>query len=293
MKVAEKTLQRAHGELEKRPEELTSKLIKTQKKLETEIKDRKLTEEILKITLRELQETKDVLVQSEKLNAVGRLTASISHEILNSVNIICMRLQMLDDSTAVSDRARQALNICKKQLDRISDITSNLSQFSHVSEKNITLHNLNQIVDEVVNVLAPQFKVKNINTDIQYHPDPLLIPLDKDKVQQVILNIISNAMAAMSGQKTRILQITTKPTPSKDSVQAIISDTGTGIDNRHIDKIFNPLFTTKDPVNVLGLGLYISYCIIKDHSGEIWVENNEWGGASFIIELPVGKYRRS
>ena len=291
--MAEKTSHRAQAEPERQIKELTAKLIKTKKKLETEVKDRKLTEEILKITLKELQETKDLLIQSEKLNAVGRLTDSILHEILNSVNIISMRLQLLDDSKAVSNRAKQSLNICKKQLDRISDITSNLRQLSHVSEQNITMHNLNKIIDEVVNIFAPQFKVKNINIDIQYHLDLLLIPMDKDKVQQAILNLISNAIAAMSGQKTRILRITTKLTPSKDYVQVIISDTGTGIDNNHIDKIFSSLFATRDLGKGVGFGLYISCEIIKEHGGKIWAENNEWGGASFIIELPVGKYRRS
>jgi signal transduction histidine kinase len=155
------------------------------------------------------------------------------------------------------------------------------------------MNNLNKIIEEVVNMCAPQFKVEDIDTDIQYHPDLLLIPSDKDKIQQVILNIISNAVLVMSEQKTGILRITTKPTPSKDSVQVIISDTGTGIDDSHIDKVFDPFFTTRDPGKGVGLGLYISYGIIKDHGGKIWAENNEWGGASFIIELPVGKYTNS
>jgi len=289
-KQAEEALQKAHEELEKRVEERTAELLKANRKLETEIKDRKLTEKNLKNTLRELQETKDMLIQSEKLAAIGRLTTGIAHEILNPVNIISMRLQMLKESEGVPDGVRNALNIIKNQLDRISEISRNLGQFSRVSEKHITMNNLNKIIEEILNLYAPQFKVEDIDTDIQYHPDLLLIPLDKDKVQQVILNIISNAVAAMSGQKTRLLRITTKPTLSKDSVQVIISDTGTGIDDSHIDKVFDPFFTTKDPGKGVGLGLYISYGIVKDYGGKIWAENNEWGGASFIIEFPVGKY---
>jgi len=255
-----------------------------------DISERKKAEKKLTNTLRELQETRDMLVQSEKLAAIGQLTAGIAHEILNPVNIMSIRLQMLNDSKDVSDRVRSSFNICKNQLDRISEITRNLGQFSRISEQKITMNNLNKIIEEIVNMCAPQFKMEDINTDIQYHPDLPLIPLDKDKVQQVILNIISNAVDVMSGQKTRMLRITTKPTPSKNSLHIIISDTGTGIVDSHIDKVFDPFFTTRDPGKGVGLGLYISYGIIKDHGGKIWVENNEWGGASFIIELPAGKY---
>jgi len=288
-KQAEEGLQRAHEALEKRVEERTADLMKSNRKLETEIKDRKLTEENLKNTLQELQETKDMLIQSEKLAAIGRLTTGIAHEILNPVNIISMRLQMLKESEGMSDGVREALNIIRDQLDRISEISRNLGQFSRVSEKHVTMNNLNKIIEEILNLYAPQFKVEDIGIDIQYDPDLLLIPLDKDKVQQVILNILSNAVAAMSGQKTRMLRIITKPTPPKDSVQIIISDTGTGIDDNYIDKVFDPFFTTREPGKGVGLGLYISYGIIKDHGGKIWAENNEWGGASFFIELPVGK----
>ncbi|MFC1535360.1 PAS domain S-box protein [Thermodesulfobacteriota bacterium] len=252
-----------------------------------DITARKKAEEKLMNTLRELQETRNMLIQSEKLAAIGQLTAGIAHEILNPVNIISMRFQMLDKPEDVSDRVRNALDICKNQLDRISQITNNLGQFSRVSETYITMGDLKKIVEEVLNICAPQFKVEDIDKDIQYHPDLPLLPLDKDKVQQVILNIISNAVAAMSGRKIRMLRITTKPAPSKDSAQVIISDTGTGIDDSHISKVFDPFFTTKDPGQGVGLGLYISYGIIKDHGGKMWTENNEWGGASFFIELPL------
>jgi signal transduction histidine kinase len=258
-----------------------------------DITDRKRAEERLMNTLRELEETKDMLIQSEKLATIGQLTAGIAHEILNPVNIVSMRLQMLNHSEDLSDDVKKSLNICKKQLDRISEITSNLGQFSRLSEQNITMNNLNKIIEEILNLYAPQFKMEDIGIDIQYHPEPLLIPLDKDKIQQVILNIISNAVAAMSEQKTRMLRIKTNPTPSGDSIQVIISDTGPGVDDSHINKVFDPFFTTRDPGKGVGLGLYISYGIIKDHGGEIWVKNNTRGGTSFIIELPVGKHANS
>ena len=86
-----------------------------------------------------------------------------------------------------------------------------------------------------------------------------------------------------------MLQITTEPANSKDYVQIIISDMGPGIKHSDIDQIFDPFFTTKDQGQGTGLGLFISYSIIKDHGGRIWAENNKWGGASFLIELPVNR----
>jgi C4-dicarboxylate-specific signal transduction histidine kinase len=113
--------------------------------------------------------------------------------------------------------------------------------------------------------------------------------MDRDRIEQVLFNIISNAVGAMTGQQKKILGVTTNPSALEDCVQIIVSDTGTGIDHRYINRIFDPFFTTKDPAQGTGLGLFISYSIIKDHGGRIWAENDEWGGASFFIELPVAR----
>lgn len=249
--------------------------------------ERKRAEGKLMNTLQKLQETRDMLVQSEKLAAIGRLTTGITHEILNPINIISMRMQLVNKTADLSDRTREALGICKSQLNRIAEITKELGQFARIPKKDIIMSDLNKVIGHVLTLYEPQFKVDDINTDIQFHPNLPLIPLDKDRIEQVIFNIISNANASMAAQKNKMLRIITKPTASKDYVQAIISDTGTGIDSSDMNKIFDPFFTTKDQPQGTGLGLFISYNIIQDHGGRIWAENNEWGGASFFIELPV------
>ncbi len=241
----------------------------------------------LEAAYHELQQAKDMLVQSEKLAAIGRLTAGVAHEILNPVNIISMRLQLLKITEDLSDRAKSALSICEGQLNRIIEITKDLGQFSRMHEKEITMSDLNRVIEHVLALMAPQLKKEDIETIVEYCPDLPLIPLDKDRIEQVIFNIISNAAAALAGQKTKLLRIETKPGASEDYVQASISDTGSGIDHGHMNRIFDPFFTTKDTDQGTGLGLYISYGIIKDHGGRIWAENNEWGGASFFIDLPV------
>ncbi|MBW1716313.1 MAG: hypothetical protein JRJ77_10925 [Deltaproteobacteria bacterium] len=241
----------------------------------------------LEAAYQKLQETKDLLVQSEKLAAIGRLATGVAHEILNPVNIISLRLQFLGMTEELSAPAKNSLAICKDQLNRIVEITKDLGRLSGTHKKHITMGDLNEVIGHVLTLAAPQFKEKDITTDVQYHPDLPLIALDRERIEQVIFNITSNAAAAMADQETRILRIITKPAPSKDCVQVIISDTGTGIDQSDIYRIFDPFFTAKGSDLGAGLGFFISYSIVKDHGGRIWAENNEWGGASFFIDLPL------
>jgi signal transduction histidine kinase len=256
--------------------------------LKEELRERKRTEEALQNTCQELQETRDMLVQSEKLAAIGRLTAGVAHEILNPVHIMSMRLQLLEMKERLSDEMRHDLDICKNQLQRIIGIIEDLRQFSRSSEKRMTIDDLNSIIGHVVELQSTLVEKEDIKTEVHYAVDLPLMRFDRDRILQVIVTIISNAVEAMEGQETKILRITTRRGSSKEFAQVIISDTGTGIDQDAMSKIFDPFFSTKDRAQGMGLGLSIGYSIIKDHGGRIWAENNEWGGASFYIELPMG-----
>jgi signal transduction histidine kinase len=115
--------------------------------------------------------------------------------------------------------------------------------------------------------------------------------LDHEKIAMVMTHLLSNAVDAMKNQNTKHLRISTEKVPASDkageSVRLVISDTGHGIKEEDMARIFDPFFTTKDPDKGKGLGLAVSYGIIREHGGRIWAENNEWGGATFIIELPI------
>lgn len=241
----------------------------------------------LESAIRELHETRDMLIQSEKLAAIGRLTAALGHEILNPVNIINMRLQLLEKTEELSDQTKEVLKICKGQLARITELTKDLCQFSRKSEDHLASTDLNNLIEHVLALVAPQTKGDGVEIDVQCDATLPLIQLNKNRVEQVLLNIISNAIFAMAGRDERRLYIRTKTDVSKESVQIEISDTGPGVDKEIINNIFDPFFTTKDVGEGTGLGLYISYNIIKDHGGSLRVENNKWGGASFFIDLPL------
>jgi signal transduction histidine kinase len=255
--------------------------------LKKELDERRRAEEALGKTGEALQEARDMLLQSEKLAAIGRLSAAVAHEILNPVNIISMRLQLLAQKQDLPEGVKEALAICKNQLDRIVKFTEDLGQFSRSSSKHIAMNNLNEIIQHTLLLSDPQFKEYDISTDVNYDAALPLISLDKDRIEQVIFNLVCNATEAMAGRETRVLGIKTGLSASEGYVQVIISDTGTGIEDGHTDKVFDPFFTTKDAGQGTGLGLFISYSIVHEHGGRMWAENNEWGGASFFIELPV------
>jgi len=254
-----------------------------------DITEQKKAEEELINTIRQLQETRDMLIQSEKLAAMGQLSAGVAHEIRNPINVISMRLQFLQMTETLSEKAKEALNICSDQVKRVTKITNDLSQFSRISSKEESIENLNTVIDHVLNISAPRFKVESVQSDIRLQEDLPSTRLVRDRVEQVILNLISNAMDAMSGRKEKMLRIVTEKTSSEDGVflRLMVADNGTGIEEEKMDKLFDPFFTTKEPGKGTGLGLSISHGIINDHKGRIWVENNEWGGASFFIELPI------
>jgi len=234
-----------------------------------------------------------MLQRAQKMEALGRLITIVAHEILNPVNIISMRLQLMKKAGDLPDTIRKAVTICESQLDRIHEITKNLGEFSRIPKKQSTMSDLNTIIGHVLALYEPRFNADNIKTDIQFHPDLPQIPLDKDRIEQVIFNIISNANAAMEGKENKMLRITTKPTDSKDHVQVVISDNGTGIESSDMDRIFEPYFTTKNNPQDTGMGLFISHATIQDHGGRIWAENNEWGWVSFFIEFPKGNNMNS
>jgi PAS domain S-box-containing protein len=258
-----------------------------------DVSDSRRAEEQLGKTCRELQETRDMLQQSEKLAAIGRLMAGVAHEILNPVNIISMRLQMLKLNERLSDKAEDALVICENQVKRITKILDSLSQFSSVPKEEPTLNDLNEVVRHVLTLFAPQFKEENIQVQEACDSALPLMSFAKSRVEQVFSNIISNALEATSGRDKRLVTVTTTRSSSGDHAQVIISDTGTGIDIQNMDRIFDPFFTTKKRSQGTGLGLFLSYGMIKDHGGRIWAENNEAGGASFFVHLPVVRQKES
>jgi PAS domain S-box-containing protein len=257
-----------------------------------DITERKRAEENLLKTLEELRESKDMLVQSEKLAAVGYLSAGVAHEILNPINIISMRLQLLEALGDMPDHFFDTLRICQEQIDRIVKITKDLNEFSRIAAAEYFLADLNELIKHIMEMTAPRFKVDKVNASLNLSEDLPAVSIDKSRIEQVLLNLINNAIDAMEGKEKKILSITSSKEETREGkavIRIAIADNGTGVKDEAINKIFDPFYTTKVVGNGTGLGLSITHGIVQDHKGRIWVENNELGGATFIVELPLGK----
>jgi len=239
---------------------------------------------------KELDDARNQLIQSEKLASLGRFSAGVAHEILNPVNIISMELQMLMLKENTPLEVREELKICMEQIKRIVNIAQDLKQFARMDSKKTVKSDINDTIAYVLNLSATQLKIEGVEIEVQYQPDLPMMVMDKGKIQQVILNLISNAVDAMAEKETKVLRIRTdleKTSEDSESVKVTIADSGQGISSESMSKIFDPFFTTKEVGKGTGLGLSISYGIIHDHGGMIWADNNEWGGASFYFRLPV------
>jgi PAS domain S-box-containing protein len=238
----------------------------------------------------ELEQARRQVLQTDKLAAMGRLSAGVAHEILNPTNVISLQIQMLHITEQLSPEVTEELQICMNQVNRIVRIAENLKQFSRIPEKQIITADINSVIDHVLTLYATQLKIEEIATEVHYQPDLPPIAMDRGKIEQVILNLITNAVTAMEGQDTKVLRITTvreTKASDDDAVKITITDTGTGITPEHMSNIFDPFFTTDGQGKGTGLGLSISYGIIHDHGGAIWAENNQEGGVSFHFTLPI------
>ena len=254
-----------------------------------DITERKRAEQQLIETLQQLQETRDMLIQFEKHAAVGRLAAGVAHEILNPASIISSRLQFLEEEN-LSEPARENLKVSREQIQRIAKISHDLLQSSAKQPRPLVRDDLRHVIDVGLQIMECRIKEDHIH--VEYNPPPEVIPvrMETDRMVKVIVNLILNACEAITGHKLKRLIVTVnRPEASSKnlSILLIVADNGHGIPAGDADRIFEPFFTTKDPGKGTGLGLSVCKGIIQEHGGTIHAENNDMGGASFIVELPL------
>jgi len=224
--------------------------------------------------------------QTEKLVALGQLAAGVAHEINNPLGVILCYTDILKaDLAEVSDQFSQDLEIIEKHARSCQNIVSDLLNFARSSSTERDICNLNEVVEEVVAMVRQQFAKQEIS--IELHPDPNLPPtlLSSDRMRQVFLNLLMNAGHAI-GRKGAI-RLHTRWDADRQLIMAIVEDDGPGIDEAIINKIFDPFFTTKPQGAGTGLGLSVSYGIIRDHGGDIRVDSEPGGPTRFIITLPI------
>ena len=232
-----------------------------------------------------LKKTQKQLVQTERLAALGQLSAKLAHEINNPLGIIKNYLTILCRSFKEKDKRKQYISSIKGEVDRISRIIKQLFEFHRPKKEKSLKVDLNSLVNEVLNLVEEQYSQKNIKIIRNFCKKAPLISAHPDQLKQVFLNLLMNSKDFMPlGGKVYV-----SLSHNKEFIEMEFEDTGCGIPQENLNRIFDPFFTTKKKDKGLGLGLWICYSIISDHGGTISARNTEKGGACFMISLPKRK----
>jgi two-component system NtrC family sensor kinase len=232
---------------------------------------------------RDLQRTREALLQSEKLVAMGRLTSQIAHELNNPIYGIMNTLELLKTEIPPENKRRKILDLSLSEIQRLSEMLRNMLSFSKPVEEARKKIDLNNLLEGILLMMEKQMKEANVKIVTEFNPEIPEIMASTNQMRQVFLNMFKNAKEAMPKGGTLIVKTETE----SNTILIRIEDTGTGIPEGIRSKIFEAFFTTKQKVKGVGLGLSVCYGIIKDHGGEIKVNSEEGKGTTFIISLPL------
>ena len=234
----------------------------------------------------ELKTREEELIQSKKLASLGVLTAGVAHELTNPLNNISMIAQNFVEYHDFLNKENR-IELMKKvegEAERIQEIVRNLLDFSKPKEANLKEADINDTVHKSLKLMQNTLDISNIETKLSLRTGLPHVFIDDHQIQQVLVNLILNAVHAMS--PGGILYLSTELCESGEAVSVRVRDTGKGIPPEYLSHIFDPFFTTKG-VGGTGLGLSVSYGIIKNHKGNVKVESAVGSGTTFTIELPV------
>jgi len=232
------------------------------------------------------------LLQSQKLAAIGELSAGIAHEINNPLAIIRQEAEWLDRLLKKqahlegAEELQGSVHQIMQQVDRCTEIIRNLLDFARKRDPVIQAVDVNRVIEDMTMLVEKEARHNNITIVRRYAQDLPRIYSDAPQLRQVILNFLTNATYAVG--KGGTVTITTRQT-DPDAVEIAISDTGCGIAAENLKKIFDPFFTTKPPGQGTGLGLSICHGIILRLGGRIGVESTLGQGTTFTITLPLSR----
>ncbi|MGE6782717.1 sensor histidine kinase [Ensifer adhaerens] len=268
----------AQAELERRVDERTADLARVNAQIEEEIAERRLTE-------KQLRRTQADLIQAGKLAGLGQMSAALSHEF----NQPLAAAKTYADSAALliergrSDEATDNIRRISGLVDRMAAISKHLRNFARKPNEKLGPVLVEEVVRDTMEIVSVRLKAAQATIDIDLGDTPLVVRAGSVRLQQVLVNIISNAADAVEGLDDRTIRLRARQEDHK--VILTVSDRGPGIAPAIAERIFDPFFSTKGVGKGLGLGLSISYNIIKDFGGSLVATNLAEGGAEFRIEL--------
>ncbi|MBP7867943.1 MAG: PAS domain S-box protein [Acidobacteria bacterium] len=225
------------------------------------------------------------LLQTEKLSSLGLITAGVAHEVNTPLTGISSFTQFLINELPSESPHQDILRKIEKQCFRASDIVSNLLNFSRMNTDEFLEVQVNKVIEETVNLIEHQFRKQQTALDRHLQPDLPVVKGNEGRLMQVFINILLNARDAVSANG----RVTIRTFSDDKFVNIQIMDNGRGIPTDMIHRIYDPFFTTKDTGKGTGLGLAVSYGIVQEHAGRIFVDSRPGEGSCFTIKLPRGR----
>ena len=238
------------------------------------------------------EHTEQQIMKLERLATLGQLAGGVAHEINNPLGTISIYAQMaIDELGKDNDSCKENLQVVMKQTNRAGKIVKDLLEFARQFEPEMRMVNINDVLGKAIAMTTHPAKLQDVRLTTRLTQGLPSINGDSDKLQQVFVNIIVNALQAMT--KGGELTVATRLTEDNEFVEIEISDTGCGIPEEHLDKLFDPFFTTKEIGEGTGLGLSVSLGIVQRHNGSVDVRSKVGQGSTFIVRLPAeGKKRK-
>ncbi len=239
--------------------------------------------------LTQAKELERLLMIQDKMTSLGRVAAGIAHEIrnpLSGINIYLNTLEKIYDRAENLDKVKQILRQVQSASSKIESVIKRVIDFSKPSEPKLVLTDINQPIEEAINLSSVTLRKSGIKIEKGLAKDLPLCHVDPLLIEEVILNLVTNATEAMKNMDgVKIVKVTSSI--KRNRILIRVSDSGPGVNSGLKDKIFDPFYTTKN--GSTGIGLSLCHRIITDHGGSLRVSTSKLGGAEFVIEIPVKK----
>lgn len=273
---------------------LSSSLNKMLNRITEDKRVLKETIESLQNANRELKKAQNNVIRAEKLATVGRLTSGIAHEIGNPIGIVLGYLDLLKQTDLKPEERGDFITRSEKEITRINHIIRQLLDMSRTTADEAKSISIHQLLQELMVVFSYQPAANNINFESQFVASEDSVFADPDRLRQVFLNILLNAVDAINSDTSSqpLIKLITEchaGDADENSIVISIQDNGPGIQASHLSHVFDPFFTTKQPGKGTGLGLSVSFMIIEKLGGHISVTSSKDNGTVFQVKLPLAK----
>ena len=278
-------LMEAQDELKRLNKELEERIQKRTESLRIEVAERKAAQAALLAKNEELNTVTQQLWQAAKLATMGELASSIAHELNNPLATVSLRIESLTAQTSQDDARRRELEIIGHEVERMGNLVTNLLQFSHRSQKQVSTLNIREEIEKTIELIHYHLRQNNIQVVREFAPEVPEILADRQQLRQLFLNLFTNASDAMPKGGTLTIRVAAQTEENKVLIE--IADTGIGIPPEILPKVMEPFYTTKPEGKGTGLGLAICRRIVQEHQGTLNVSSEGIPGKGTKIRITL------